>query len=140
MVSYIEVGVNIEVTMSNEKIHKFIDLLYKKTLKKDEIGTICQLYALVVNEQEFKVVLDEALYMWEDKYGKECIEQVVAQTFADFVIEIKKQNRKENKFEYSRYDYEDDKIKDFFEELYLKIRGVFMMKNDTYKKQITKKQ
>ena len=32
MVSYIEVGVNIEVTMSNEKIHKFIDLLYKPKL------------------------------------------------------------------------------------------------------------
>ena len=134
MVSYIEVGVNVKVTMSNEKIHKFIDLLYKKTLKKDEIGTICQLYALVKNEQEFKVVLDEAKYMWEDRYGSECIEQVVAQTFADFVIDIKKQNRKDNKFEYSRYDYDDNKIKDFFEELYLKIRSVFMIKNETFKK------
>ena len=135
MASYIEVGVNVKVVMSNEKINKFINLLYKKTLKKDEIGTICQLYALVVDEQEFKVVLDEALYMWEDRYGKEEIEQVVAQTFANFVIDIKKQNRKDNKFEYfTLLDYDDDKVKDFFEELYLKIRGVFMMKNDTYKK------
>lgn len=135
MVSYIEVGVNVKVVMSNEKIHKFIDLLYRKTLKKDEIGTICQLYALVVDEQEFKVVLDEAKYMWEDRYGSECIEQVVAQTFADFVINIKKQNRKENKLEYTDpLYYADDTIKDFFEELYLKIRSVFMIKNDTFKK------